>query len=66
VGRNALQRGRRILGVPIPEKIDFGGIGKEIGGLGQQLGEAGKQFGKLAGEVQSFRQKAEQIGKALS
>ncbi|MGH2859166.1 MAG: hypothetical protein ACRDMJ_16955 [Solirubrobacteraceae bacterium] len=66
LGRTALQRHRRVLGIPMPDKIDLHGVT-------QQLGEAGRQFGKLAGEVRTMagevraaRQKAEQIGKILS
>ena len=59
LGRTAAQRDRKVLGVPVPEKIDLGGIG-------QQIGDAGKQFGKLASEVRTVREKAEQIAKILT
>ena len=62
LGRTALQRQRKALGVPIPttsRKID-------LKGLGQQVGEAGRQFAKLAQEVHAVREKAEQIGRAIS
>jgi hypothetical protein len=52
-------RGRKVLGVPVPEKVD-------MSGLSQSIGEAGRQFGKLAGELRSAREKAEQIGKILT
>jgi hypothetical protein len=42
----------------MPTKVDFTGVG-------EQIGEAGKQFGKLAGEVRSVREKAEQIARVL-
>jgi hypothetical protein len=65
LGRNALQRNRKLLGIQMPSKIDLNGVT-------QQIGEAGKQFGKLAGEVRNVagevraaREKAEQIGKIL-
>jgi hypothetical protein len=65
LGRNALQRSRKVLGVNVPKKVDFSGVS-------QQIGEAGRQFGKLAGEVRnmtgevrSVKEKAEQIGKVL-
>jgi hypothetical protein len=48
--------------VPVPapgKKIDFRG-------LSQQVGEAGRQFAKLAQEVHAVREKAEQIGRAIS
>jgi hypothetical protein len=59
LGRNALARNRKVLGVEMPSRIDFGGVT-------QQIGEAGRQFGKLAGEVRTVREKAEQLAKALS
>jgi hypothetical protein len=60
LGRTALQRNRKVLGIPVPHtKIDLAGVT-------QQIGEAGKQFGKLAGEVRSAREKAEQIGRILT
>ena len=39
-------------------KLDFSDVGK-------QIGQAGRQLGRLAQEVQSAREKAEKIGKAL-
>ena len=60
LGRTALKRQRKILGVPLPTKVDI-----DLGGVTQQIGEAGRQFGKLAGEVRSVRERAEQIGRAL-
>ena len=59
LGRTAAQRDRKVLGVPVPEKIDLGGVG-------QQIGDAGRQFGKLASEVRSVREKAEQIARILN
>jgi hypothetical protein len=59
LGRSTAQRGRKVLGVPVPEKIDLGGIG-------QQIGDAGRQFGKLATEVRNVREKAEQVGRILT
>lgn len=59
LGRNTAQRGRKVLGVPVPEKIDLGGVG-------QQIGDAGRQFGKLANEVRTVREKAEQVGRILT
>ncbi len=65
LGRTKLQRNRKVLGIPVPSKIDLGDVT-------QRIGEAGKQFGKLAdevrkasGEVRSVREKAEQIGRVL-
>jgi hypothetical protein len=47
--------------VPIPSKVDI-----DTSGLTHTIAEAGRQFGKLAGEVRSVREKAEQIGKVIS
>jgi hypothetical protein len=65
LGRSALQRNRKLLGVSVPNKIDLSGVGQSLSGVGHQIGEAGRQFGKLAGEVRAVREKAEEIGKAL-
>jgi hypothetical protein len=54
-GRN---RNRKLFGIEIPKKIDFAGVS-------QQIGEAGRQFGRLASEVRTVREKAEQVGRAL-
>lgn len=59
LGRNTARRDRKVLGVPVPEKIDLGGIG-------QQIGDAGRQLGKLASEVRTVREKAEQVGRILT
>lgn len=59
LGRTALQRNRKFLGVKLPVKIDLSDVT-------QQIGAAGKQFGKLAGEVRAVREKAEQVGRAIS
>jgi hypothetical protein len=59
LGRTALSRERKVMGVPVPKKIDLAGVG-------QQIGEAGRQFGRLAGEVRGVREKAEQIGRVLT
>jgi hypothetical protein len=58
--RKKLTRKRRVLGIPVP------GTGGGVDGIARQVGEAGKQIGKLATEVRSAREKAEQIGKALN
>jgi hypothetical protein len=68
LGRNALQRDRRVLGIPVPQKVDF-----NLNGLTHQITEAGRQFGKLAGEVRTMtgevrgvKEKAEQVGRIFS
>lgn len=59
LGRTALQRNRKVLGVKLPVKIDLGDVT-------QQIGAVGRQFGKLATEVRTVREKAEQVGRAIS
>ena len=58
LGRSTARRDRKVLGMPVPEKIDLGGIG-------QQIGDAGRQLGKLASGVRTVREKAEQVGRIL-
>jgi hypothetical protein len=60
LGRNVLQRKTKALGVPMPKK------GLDLSGLGKHVGEAGRQFAKLAQEVHAVREKAEQVGRAIS
>jgi hypothetical protein len=55
------KRRRKVLGVSIPGTSPSG-----IDGLAKNIGEAGKQLARLADEVRTGRQKAEEIGKALS
>ena len=67
IGRTALQRQRKVLGIPVGvKKVDLSNVTNHIG-------EAGKQFGKLAdevrkgtAEVRSAREKAEQIARAFT
>jgi hypothetical protein len=68
LGRTALQRDRRVLGIPVPSKVDL-----NLSGLTEQIGQAGRQFGKLAGEVRTMtgevrnvKEKAEQVGRIFS
>ncbi|MDQ6817893.1 MAG: hypothetical protein M3018_10900 [Actinomycetota bacterium] len=61
LGRTKLHRQRKVLGIPLPSKVDI-----NLGDITQHIGEAGRQFGKLAGEVRNVRERAEQIGRALT
>lgn len=61
LGRTALGRKRKVLGVKLPGNGSGG-----IETLAKNVNEAGKQFGRFAGEVRTARQKAEEIGKALT
>ena len=60
LGRTALARRRKVLGVKVP------GTGGGLDTLAKNVGEAGKQLGRFAGEVRVAREKAEEIGKALT
>jgi len=61
LGRYGIKRPRKkVLGIPMP------GSRNGLDNLAKQVGEAGKQFGKLATEVRTTREKAGEIGKALS
>ena len=59
LGRTTLQRNRKLLGIPLPVKIDLADVS-------QQIGEAGRQFAKLATEVRTARERAEKIGRAIT
>jgi hypothetical protein len=60
LGRTIAKRPKRVLGIKMPRpQTDFSEVVRS-------LNAAGKQFGKLAGEIRTTRQKAEEIGKALS
>jgi hypothetical protein len=60
LGRTALQKNRKVLGIPVP------GVKVDMSDLSKQIGEAGRQFGKLAREVKVAREKAEKIGRAVT
>jgi hypothetical protein len=87
VARNALQKKRPALGIPLPTlrkkptpvEVPVPSLKKkrtpigvptankkiEFRGLAEQVGEAGRQFGRLAHEVQTVREKAEQIARII-
>lgn len=67
LGRNARQREHKVFGVrvPNPKVVRVPGPKVDLGGLAQQVGEAGRQFGKLAREVRTVREKAEQVSRVL-
>lgn len=65
LGRTALQRTRKVLGIPVPAKVDLGGVSHQIGEVGKQVGKLAGEIRSAAGEVRSLREKAEQIGKVL-
>jgi hypothetical protein len=59
LGRTALQKNRKFLGIPVP------GVKVDLADVSKQIGEAGRQFGRLAKEVKTAREKAEKIGRAV-
>jgi hypothetical protein len=61
LGRTALQRPRKVLGIPVSRTVDI-----DLRGVGQRVGDAGRRVGSLAGELRSVREKAEKIGDALT
>jgi hypothetical protein len=67
LGTRLGRKPRKVLGIPVP------GTGRGVDGLAKQVGKAGKQFkkaskqvGELTDEVRAAREKAEEIGKAIS
>ena len=61
LGQTIAKRPKKVMGITVPrrQKTDFSNVVRSINA-------AGKQFGTLASEVRTARQKAEEIGKALS
>ena len=67
LGRTALQRHHKTLGIPVrTTKIDLNGVTHQIGEAGKQFGKLAREVRNVAGEVRAAREKAEQIGKILS
>jgi hypothetical protein len=66
LGRTALQRHKKVLGMPIPSKIDLHGVTQEIGKAGKQFGKLAEEVRKGTAEVRSAREKAEQIARVFS
>jgi hypothetical protein len=60
LGRTALKRNRKVLGIPVP------GVKIDMADMSKQIGEAGKQLSRLANEVKTARERAEKIGKAIT
>jgi hypothetical protein len=67
LGTRLGRKPKKVLGIPVP------GTGRGIDGLAKQVGKAGKQFkkaskqvGQLTDEVRTAREKAEEVGKAIS
>jgi hypothetical protein len=60
LGRSIAQRPHKVLGIKLPsQQTSFKDVARAVN-------DAGKQFGKLAAEMRTAREKAEEIGKALT
>jgi hypothetical protein len=58
---------KKVLGLPVPGTgggVD--GLAKQVGKAAKQFKKASKQVGELTDEVRAAREKAEQVGKAIS
>jgi HAMP domain-containing protein len=66
LGRTALQRHKKVLGIPMPTKIDLGSVTDEIGKAGKQFGKLADEVRKGTAEVRSAREKAEQIARVFT
>lgn len=67
LGRHLGQRPRHVLGVRVPGSgAAMGDLVKQVKRSGRHLKTAGKQIADLTDEVRSAREKAEEIGRAIS
>ena len=67
LGSKFAKKPKRVLGMKVPgtgSGVD--GLVKQIGKAGKEFTKASKQLGALTDEVRSAKQKAEQVGKAIS
>jgi hypothetical protein len=60
LGRTIAKRPKKVLGMKVPHRQT------DLSDVARSINAAGKQFGKFAGEVRTARQKAEEVGKALT
>jgi hypothetical protein len=67
IGTRLGRKPKRVLGIPVPGTGGgFDGLAKQVGKAGKQFMKAGKQVGELTDEVRAAREKAEEVGKAIS
>ena len=67
LGRHLGQRPRHVLGVRLPGSgAAMGDLVKQVKRSGRHLKTAGKQIADLTDEVRTAREKAEEIGRAIS
>jgi hypothetical protein len=58
---------KKVLGVPIPGTgSGLNGVAKQVKKAGKQFKQTSKQVADLTDEVRAARQKAEDVGKAIS
>jgi hypothetical protein len=65
LGRTALHRDRKLLGIPVLDTVALAGVTHQIGEAVKQFGRPAGEIRNVATEVRNVREKAEQIGKAL-
>jgi hypothetical protein len=67
LGTRLNRKPRKVLGVPVPGTgRGLDGVAKQVKKAGKQVGKTGKQLADLTDEVRAARQKAEDVGKAIS
>jgi hypothetical protein len=67
LGSKFAHKPKRVLGVKVPGTgAGVDGLAKQVGKAAKQFNKASKQLGELTDEVRSARQKAEDVGKAIS
>jgi hypothetical protein len=67
IGKRLNERPRHVLGVRVPGSgVGMGDIVKQVKKSSKQLRTAGKQIAELTDEVRAAREKAEEVGRAIS
>ena len=67
LGQRMGNRPKKVLGVRVPGTgHGLDGVAKQVKKAGKQLKQTSKQIGDLTDEVRTARQKAEEVGKAIS
>jgi hypothetical protein len=61
------KRPRKILGITVPgSKNGLAGVAKEVNGAGKQFGKLANEVGNVGREIREARERAKEIGKALT
>jgi hypothetical protein len=67
LGTRLNRKPRKVLGMPVPGTgRGLDGVAKQVKKTGKQIGKTGKQIADFTDEVRAARQKAEDVGKAIS